>query len=196
MEFRKMVTITLYVRQHKRHRCIEQYFGLWERERVGWFGRMALKHVNYHMWNESPVHVQCMIQDAWGWCTGMTQRDSMGREVGCRFSMGNTCTPVADSCWCMAKPIEYCKVKIQINTEKKKKTWDSHSHTFVEHQELCPSPEISFSSSKHLNSGGLPSPNGLKEGHSKGPPQFQCFLWNYEFILVTHWSSGSLFAQF
>ena len=25
MEFRKMVTITLYVRQQKRHRCIEQY---------------------------------------------------------------------------------------------------------------------------------------------------------------------------
>ena len=22
-----------------------------------------------------------MIQDAWGWCTGMTQRDGMGREV-------------------------------------------------------------------------------------------------------------------
>ena len=22
------------------------------------------------------------IQDAWGWCTGMTQRDGMGREVG------------------------------------------------------------------------------------------------------------------
>ena len=21
------------------------------------------------------------------------------------------CTPVADSCWCMAKPIQYCKVK-------------------------------------------------------------------------------------
>ena len=28
MEFRKMVTITLYVRQQKRHRCIEQSFGL------------------------------------------------------------------------------------------------------------------------------------------------------------------------
>ena len=27
MEFRKMVTITLYVRQQKRHRCIEQSFG-------------------------------------------------------------------------------------------------------------------------------------------------------------------------
>ena len=22
------------------------------------------------------------IQDAWGWCTGMTQRDDTGREVG------------------------------------------------------------------------------------------------------------------
>ena len=28
MEFRKMVTITLYSRQQKRHRCIEQSFGL------------------------------------------------------------------------------------------------------------------------------------------------------------------------
>ena len=33
--FRKMVTITLYVRQQKRHICIGQSFGLWERERVG-----------------------------------------------------------------------------------------------------------------------------------------------------------------
>ena len=35
MEFRKMVTITLYVRQQKRHRCIEQSFGLCGRGR-GW----------------------------------------------------------------------------------------------------------------------------------------------------------------
>ena len=34
----------------------------------------------------------------WGWCTGMTQRDGMGREVGEGFRMGNTCTPLADSC--------------------------------------------------------------------------------------------------
>jgi len=39
-----------------------------------------------------------MIEDAQGWCTGMTQRDGMGREVGGRCRMGNTCTPVADSC--------------------------------------------------------------------------------------------------
>ena len=35
MEFRKMVMITLYARQQKRHRYIEQSFGLWEKARVG-----------------------------------------------------------------------------------------------------------------------------------------------------------------
>ena len=77
-----MVTITLYVRQEKRQMYRTVIWTLWERARAGWFGRMALKHVNYHMWNESPVQVQCMIQGARGWCTGMTQRDGMGREVG------------------------------------------------------------------------------------------------------------------
>jgi len=43
---------------------------------------MALKHVYYYMCNESPIQVRCMIQGACGWCTGMTQRDGMGREVG------------------------------------------------------------------------------------------------------------------
>ena len=32
-----------------------------------------------------------------GWCTGMTQRDGIGREEGGGFRMGNTCIPVADS---------------------------------------------------------------------------------------------------
>ena len=35
MEFRKMVMTTLYARQQKRHRCIEQSFGLYGRGR-GW----------------------------------------------------------------------------------------------------------------------------------------------------------------
>ena len=33
MEFRKIVIITLYARQQKRHRCIEQSFGLCGRGR-------------------------------------------------------------------------------------------------------------------------------------------------------------------
>ena len=39
-----------------------------------------------------------MILDAWGWCTGMTQGDGMGREVGGGFRIGNMYTPVANSC--------------------------------------------------------------------------------------------------
>ena len=46
-----------------------------------------------------------------GWCTGMSQRDGRGREEGGGFRMENTCIPVVDSCWYMAKPIQYCKVK-------------------------------------------------------------------------------------
>ena len=40
---------------------------------------------------------------AQGWCTGMTQRDGMGREAGRGIGMGNTCKSMADSCQCMAK---------------------------------------------------------------------------------------------
>ena len=50
------------------------------------------------------------IQDAWGWCTVMTQRDGMGREEGGGFRMGNTGIPVGDSFRYLAKLIQYCKV--------------------------------------------------------------------------------------
>ena len=33
----------------------------------------------------------------------MTQRDGIGREVGGVFRKENKCTPMADSCQCMAK---------------------------------------------------------------------------------------------
>ena len=66
--------------------------------------------VKYHVWNELPVQVRCTILDAWGWCTGTTQRDGMGREEGGGYRMGNTCIPVADSFWYLAKLIQLCKV--------------------------------------------------------------------------------------
>ena len=52
-----------------------------------------------------------MIQDAWGWCTGMTQRDGTGKKEGGGFRMGNACTPMADSCQCMAKTTIILKSK-------------------------------------------------------------------------------------
>ena len=71
----------------------------------------GMKHVYYHVRIKSPVYVQCSLQHAWGWCTGMTQRDVVRREVGGGFMFGMACTPVVDSCQCMAKPIQYCKLK-------------------------------------------------------------------------------------
>ena len=66
-----------------RIKSIEQSYGLCGRGR-GWddLGEWHWNTYKYHIWNESPVQVRCMILDAWGWCTGMTQRDGMGREEG------------------------------------------------------------------------------------------------------------------
>ena len=44
------------------------------------------------------------------WCTGTTQREVMGRNAGGGFEIGDTYTPMADSCQCMAKTTKYCKV--------------------------------------------------------------------------------------
>ena len=48
-------------------------------------------------------------------CLGLVHWDDpegwYGEGGGTGFRMGNTCTPVVDSCQCMAKPIQYCKVK-------------------------------------------------------------------------------------
>ena len=51
---------------------------------------MALKHVHYHVRNKVPIYVRYRIQDAWGWCTGMIQRDDMGWEVEEGFRIGNS----------------------------------------------------------------------------------------------------------
>ena len=91
-----MVMITLYAKQQRRHRCIEQSFGLCGRGR-GWDDLgdgIETRIISYKKRIVSPGS----IQDAWGWCTGTTRRDGMGREVGGGFRMGSTCTPVADSC--------------------------------------------------------------------------------------------------
>ena len=60
---------------------------------------------------------------AQGWCTGKTQRDGMERVVGGGIGMGNTRKSMADSCQCMAKPLQYCKVislqLITINEKEK-----------------------------------------------------------------------------
>ena len=73
----------------------------------------AAMNIGVHVSLSVLVSSGCMPSSgiAGSYSTGMTQRERMGREVGGGFRMGNTCTPMVDSCQCMAKPIQYCKVK-------------------------------------------------------------------------------------
>ena len=64
----------------KRDTDINRLLGSVGEARVGWFDRIALKHVYYHMWNRMPIQVLCMRQGDQGCCTGITLRDGMGRE--------------------------------------------------------------------------------------------------------------------
>ena len=77
-----MVTITLYAKQKKRHRCTEQTFRLCGRRR-GWDIQenrvetrilSRLKQITSSGWMHKT--------SAQGWWTGKTQRDGMEREVG------------------------------------------------------------------------------------------------------------------
>ena len=95
-------------------------WSLWEKARVGWSERIALKHVYYNMWKRSPVQVWCMRQGAQGWYTGMAQRDGMGRGVGGGFRMGTHVHPWLIHINVWQKPLQYCKV-ISLQLKKKKR---------------------------------------------------------------------------
>ena len=70
MKFRKMVTITLYARQQKRHRCIEQSFGLCGRRRGGSFLSLTLHMV----WKVSTCgDLASFLTDSW-LATGLRSR--------------------------------------------------------------------------------------------------------------------------
>ena len=85
------------------------FWTLWEREGgMIWENGIKTCIISYKNWITSPG----LMQD-----TG-----SLGLvhwEAGGGFRMGNMCTPVADACWCMAKPIQYCKVKKKLKKKKK-----------------------------------------------------------------------------
>ena len=105
-----MVTMTLCAGQKKRHRCTEQTFGLWEKARVGWSERTALKHVYYQGWNRSPAQVGCMRQvlraGALGWPRGMGWG---GRWEGAS-GWGMHVNPWLIHVNLWQKPLQYCKV--------------------------------------------------------------------------------------
>ena len=87
-----------------------EFWTLWEKARVGWSERTALKHVYYQVWNRSPVQVGCMRQvlraGALGWPRGMGGR---GRWEG-GSEWGTHINPWLIHVNVWQKPLKYCKV--------------------------------------------------------------------------------------
>ena len=96
MEFRKKVTITLYARQQKRHRYIEQSLdSVGEGEGVMiWENGTETCKISY----VKGIASLGLMHDTG--CLGLVHWDDpegWDGEEGGGFRMGNTCIPVADS---------------------------------------------------------------------------------------------------
>ena len=78
MEFRKMVMMTLYARQQKRHKCVERTFGLWGEGEYGmtWENGIETCILSCKKWITS----LCSIQDTG--CLGLVHRDDPERWCG------------------------------------------------------------------------------------------------------------------
>ena len=139
MEFRKMVMITLYAKQKKRHRYTEQNFGLCGRRR-GWDVSRASKHVYYLGWNRSPAQAGCMRQVLG---PGVPVRP---RGIGWRERWeGGSGWGIHVNPWLIhvnvrQKPLQYCKVislqPIKINEKKKKKRAERKGELYPESPSL------------------------------------------------------------
>ena len=88
-----MVMITLYAKQKKRLRCIEQTFGLCGRRR-GWDVSREQHRNMYIIKGETDPQSRLVHEtSAQTWCTGKTQRDRAEREVGGGIGMGTHVYP-------------------------------------------------------------------------------------------------------
>ena len=123
MEFRKMVMITLYARQKKRHRYKEQTIWL-----CGWSRRWDVlreQHRNMHIIQGETDHQTRL--DVWDKCSGLVHwedPEGSGREGGGRGGLvwGIHVNPWLIHVNVWQKPLQYCKVislqLIKINEKK------------------------------------------------------------------------------
>ena len=93
-----MVMMTLYVRQQKRHRCIEQSLDSVGEGEGGMIWENGIETCILPTVKQTTSPGWMHETNAQAWCTGRTQ------EVGGGIGMGNTCKSTADSCQCMTKP--------------------------------------------------------------------------------------------
>ena len=83
-----------------------EFWTLWEKARVGWSERRALKYIHYQVWNRSPVQVGCrrqvLMAGTLGWPRGM------GWEGGSGWGTHVNPWLIHVNVW--QKPLQYCKV--------------------------------------------------------------------------------------
>ena len=96
-------SITLYAKQKKRHRCIEQTLDSVGEGKGGMFRENSIKTCILSRVKQIISPGWMHETSAWTWCTGKTQRDRVEREVREGIGMENTCISKADSCQCMTK---------------------------------------------------------------------------------------------
>ena len=134
MEFRKMVMITLYARQKKRHRCTEQTFGLYGRRR-GW-DDLREQHRNMYI-------IKCGTDrhsrlDAWEKCSGLVHWDDPEGWDGEGGGRGGSGWGTHVNPWLIhvnvwQKPLQYCKV---ISLQLIKNKWEKNNTRTLKKQYL------------------------------------------------------------
>ena len=145
MEFRKMVTLTLYAKQKETQMYRTDFGTLWEKARVGCSERIALKQVYYQGWNRSPAQAGCMRQVFRAGALGRPRGIWWGGRQEGGSGWGTQVNPwlIHVSVW--QKPLQYYKVislqlikinekKITISLVKKRKRKDWSA--FIESVEI------------------------------------------------------------
>ena len=107
-----MVMITLYARQKKRHRCIEQTFGLYGRRR-GW-DDLREQHQNMYIIIKCETDHQPRL-DAWDKCSGLVHWEDPEGWDGEGDGRGGSGWGTHVNPWLIhvnvwQKPLQYCKV--------------------------------------------------------------------------------------
>ena len=119
MEFRKMVMITLYARPKKRHRCIEQTFGLYGRRR-GW-NYLREQHRNMYI-IKCETDRQSRLNE-WDKCSALVHWDDpvgWDGEGGSGWGTHVNLWLIHVNVW--QRPLQYCKViSLQLKNKWKKK---------------------------------------------------------------------------
>ena len=152
MEFRKIVTITLCTRQQKRHRCIEQSFGLCGRGQ-GW------DDLGEWHWNMFNIIYEKSCQsrfDAWYWMLGAGAlgrprgmvrggRQEDGSAWGARVYLWRIHVDVWQSQY------NIIKLKNKIKRCQKRLSWPIWFHFITRHQTNSPYPLLENRRDEHFS---------------------------------------------